>query len=721
MTPERLKLNEFGPYTEPQTVDFDKLGARQLFLIHGATGAGKSTLLDAICFALYGETSGSERDGDEMRSDFATPDDPTEVTLDFRLGETRYRVRRRPQQELTKKRGEGTTEKSEQATLYDRSQAETREEDGAPIADGKRDVDGSVEDLLGLEHEQFRQVIVLPQGKFRKFLSAGSTEREEILKEMAKEAEEDVQRLRRRKEDELSRLEAEDVEGLEEKLRETESSLEDAKEEKETLAKQLDSAREALAQAKADREILSERDAAREAVETLRDERGAHETRKELLEDVQRAAEVAPVKDDLRTRREEKQVADEEAISAKKAFEEAQAVLETAEEGLEAEKQRDEEREALREKKTRLESEIDGLDSKAETIRDRLPVDVATREELEEALQEAESAVQEAREERAEKKQSALSKQNAAQQAAGRLGEAQERFDEALQENGFDDEAAFANARRDRDERESLKEEVESFEEEWAAATDRKARAEEAAEDVDEPDVEGATETVESLEEELDEVKETVTRLERDVEEIEEGLQAIDEIEDELQEADERYSQVGFLAKLARGDTESRMSLQRFVLATRLEEVLRVANEHIAHMTQNRYRLLRSEDVGDRRSGSGLDLLVHDAYTGERRPVATLSGGEGGGLVAGPGAKRRGTKHLRRAPPGDDFHRRGLWQPRSGGARSGDGRAMEALSDLRDTGRLVGIISHVSEWKQRVSTRLEVEQAQEGSSLSMMV
>jgi exonuclease SbcC len=86
MTPERLTLNEFGPYTEPQTVDFGELGARELFLIHGATGSGKSTLLDAMCFALYGKTSGTGGDGDEMRSDFATPDDRAEVTLDFRLG-----------------------------------------------------------------------------------------------------------------------------------------------------------------------------------------------------------------------------------------------------------------------------------------------------------------------------------------------------------------------------------------------------------------------------------------------------------------------------------------------------------------------------------------------------------------------------------------------------------------------------------------------------------
>ena len=132
MTPERLELNEFGPYTDPQTVNFEELQARQLFLIHGATGSGKSTLLDAICFALYGETSGSEREGDEMRSDFATPDDPTEVTLDFCLGNERYRVRRRPQQTLAKQRGDGTTQKSEQATLYDRSEVEATEEDDGP-------------------------------------------------------------------------------------------------------------------------------------------------------------------------------------------------------------------------------------------------------------------------------------------------------------------------------------------------------------------------------------------------------------------------------------------------------------------------------------------------------------------------------------------------------------------------------------------------------------
>ncbi|WP_103027162.1 SbcC/MukB-like Walker B domain-containing protein [Salinibacter altiplanensis] len=1018
MTPRRLKLSEFGPYTGSQTVDFSALQSQQLFLIHGDTGSGKSTLLDAICFALYGETSGAERDGDELRSGFSTPEDPTEVTLDFRLGEERYRVRRRPQQELSKKRGEGTTQKSEQANLFDRSDAEKLEEDGQPVASGKRNVDNAVEDLLGLGHEQFRQVVVLPQGKFRKFLSAGSSEREEILKvlfeterferlqetlkEMEKEAEEGVRHLRQRKKDELARQEVEGVEGLKEKRKEKKSDLKEATGEKDQLAGQLESAREDLKQAESAQEALDELEAARIAVGELREKRGAHETRKDLLEAAQSAAEVAPVKDDLQTRREEKQSADEEAASAEEAFEAAQEALEAARGELESEKQRDGRREVLREQKTRLENleeevgtleeveeklaghrekkeelaeklseaksekselqgaleekqetleeqeetaskkdlrqkefeeaetlqqkaeeleskqeatesaeealqeakrererqkeafeaaadelqalqkrrreayasvlasgltegkpcpvcgskehpapahedrdvpgeeeikqaqeekeeasgaldeaksavseakstlaqkraevrslqenhpalpektweeieahfeeakealsesqdaaeevqaleesiqeqkeeiseleeeirglegkidetqtEIDRLGSKADTIRDRLPEEMASREDfeealeettsdleaLEEALEEAESAVRKAREERAEKKQSAISGKQAAQQAAGRHAEAGERFEEALRENGFKDEAAFEEARRDKGERESLKEEVESFEEKWAAVTDRKSRAEEAAEGLEEPDLEEANRKVNSLEEKLDEVKETETKLGVAVEEIEKALGAVEEIEEDLGEADKRYSQVGFLSELARGDNESRMSLQRFVLATRLEEVLQVANEHIAHMTQDRYQLLRSEDVGDRRSGSGLDLLVHDAYTGDQRPVSTLSGGEGfmAALSLALGLSDvvqslSGGRYLETIFIDEGF---GSLDP---GALD---RAMEALTDLKGSGRLVGIISHVSELKQRVSSRLEVEQTQEGSSISM--
>ena len=120
MRPVRLELSAFGPYAERQELDFEALGAERVFLICGPTGAGKTSLLDAICFALYGETSGGERDPKEMRSDHAAPDVPTEVTFEFALGDERYAVWRRPEQERPKKRGRGTTVALGEAALWRR-------------------------------------------------------------------------------------------------------------------------------------------------------------------------------------------------------------------------------------------------------------------------------------------------------------------------------------------------------------------------------------------------------------------------------------------------------------------------------------------------------------------------------------------------------------------------------------------------------------------------
>ena len=241
-------------------------------------------------------------------------------------------------------------------------------------------------------------------------------------------------------------------------------------------------------------------------------------------------------------------------------------------------------------------------------------------------------------------------------------------------------------------------------------------RARKKAEGIEEPDVEGAEDTVESLQEQLHERRDETTKLNLALESVEETIEEIEDIRAELESTDERYANIGFFAEAARGRNNQRMSLQRFVLTTRLEEVLQIASEHIAHTTQTRYRLLRAEEVRDRRSGSGLDLLVHNGHS-ERRPVSTLSGGEGfvTALSLALGLSDvvqsvSGGRHLETLFIDEGF--------RSLDQEALD-RTMEALSDLKDTGRLVGVISHVSELKQRISTRLEVEQTQEGSALSM--
>jgi len=175
--PHRLSIEAFGPYADPVAIDFDALAAEGLFLIHGTTGAGKTFLLDALCFALYGEVSG-DRSVKGLRSDHAAPSAVPRVSLEFSSGGARYRVERSPAHTAPKARGQGTTEKASQAVLF-------RLDAGAPdqaVAAKTTEVTREVEHLVGLNAAQFRQVILLPQGRFAEVLRAKAEEREALLK-----------------------------------------------------------------------------------------------------------------------------------------------------------------------------------------------------------------------------------------------------------------------------------------------------------------------------------------------------------------------------------------------------------------------------------------------------------------------------------------------------------------------------------------------------------
>ncbi len=177
MKPHRLAIEAFGPYADPVAIDFDALAAEGLFLIHGTTGAGKTFLLDALCFALYGEVSG-DRSVKGLRSDHAAPGAVPRVILEFSCGAARYRVERTPAHTAPKARGQGTTEKAPQAFLF-------RLDVGAPeqaVAAKTTEVTREVEHLVGLSAAQFRQVILLPQGRFAEVLRAKAEEREALLK-----------------------------------------------------------------------------------------------------------------------------------------------------------------------------------------------------------------------------------------------------------------------------------------------------------------------------------------------------------------------------------------------------------------------------------------------------------------------------------------------------------------------------------------------------------
>ena len=176
MKPHHLVIEAFGPYAERVAIDFDALSDEGLFLIHGSTGAGKTFLLDAMSFALYGEVSG-DRGVKGLRSDHAPPQAVPRVELDFSAGGARYRVERTPPYTATKLRGSGTTEKLAAAALFRVLGTEQQ-----PVASRAGEVTREVERIVGLNATQFRQVILLPQGRFAEVLRARAEEREALLK-----------------------------------------------------------------------------------------------------------------------------------------------------------------------------------------------------------------------------------------------------------------------------------------------------------------------------------------------------------------------------------------------------------------------------------------------------------------------------------------------------------------------------------------------------------
>lgn len=174
MKPLRLTISAFGPYAGVQQIDFTKLH-EQIFVISGPTGAGKTTIFDAISYVLFGEASGSSRDKDDLRSHFADADTETFVQLEFELRGKIYNIKRSPQQEQRKLRGEGVTIRNADAELL--------MPDGSLITK-IANVDEKINEIIGISKSQFKQIVMLPQGEFRKLLESDSTEREQIFRKI---------------------------------------------------------------------------------------------------------------------------------------------------------------------------------------------------------------------------------------------------------------------------------------------------------------------------------------------------------------------------------------------------------------------------------------------------------------------------------------------------------------------------------------------------------
>ena len=179
MRPLELHLSAFGPYAKTADIDFSKFGDHGLYLIYGDTGSGKTMLFDAIAFALFGESSG-DRDVRTLRSDFADAETPTEVSLVFEHAGRTYKIVRRPQQQLARRRSGGENA----SALVDRPPVAELTSGDVTLGSNVRQVNELIVDLLGLSYGQFRQVTMIAQGAFRDLLCTDPAEREVVLRKI---------------------------------------------------------------------------------------------------------------------------------------------------------------------------------------------------------------------------------------------------------------------------------------------------------------------------------------------------------------------------------------------------------------------------------------------------------------------------------------------------------------------------------------------------------
>lgn len=175
MRPVKLTMCAFGPYAGRVEIPLADFGPSGLFLITGDTGAGKTAIFDAICFALYGEASGANRESSMLRSDFAAPDTVTGVELEFYYRGQPYRVERSPRYERAKKSGKGTTMVNASATLT--------LPDGKVVS-GYSAVTEEIKGRIGIDRNQFTQIAMIAQGDFLRLLLANTEERGKIFRKV---------------------------------------------------------------------------------------------------------------------------------------------------------------------------------------------------------------------------------------------------------------------------------------------------------------------------------------------------------------------------------------------------------------------------------------------------------------------------------------------------------------------------------------------------------
>jgi len=286
-------------------------------------------------------------------------------------------------------------------------------------------------------------------------------------------------------------------------------------------------------------------------------------------------------------------------------------------------------------------------------------------------------------------------------------------FSAKAKEAGFDDHAAFRLAKLTDEQIVALDQEIRDYRVSLQVAMERLQKAAEIAADLATPDLAALTAAEVAQQREVEAVIKHTAELGQVMAETDRSLKRLTELAASLELLDSRYKVIGAIAEAANGKNNYNMTFQRYVLGVFLDEVLHAATQRLRAMSRGRFLLERSTGEGFGQRAGGLDLLVHDTHTSTTRPVGTLSGGESflASLSLALGLadvvqSYAGGIRLETIFIDEGF---GTLDPESLDL------AIRALRDLQKGGRLVGIISHVTELKEWIDARLEVTAGRSGS------
>lgn len=751
MRPLQLEMTAFGPYAQKEVIDFTKLGDKRFFLITGPTGSGKTTILDAITFALYGTPSGDLRDNRSLRSDYATPDHKTEVLFTFSNQDKVYEVTRTPEQELTKQRGEGTRTVPAGASLV-----EIR-------PDGERNILGktnnavtqAIEGILGFQARQFRQLMVLPQGEFRRFLVADSKERKKILETLfkteqysqiedrldakAKALEQKYQQAVQHYKALLEAAGAESPEALKEQLVQEEAQEKALEAQRKSSQEAYQKAQEAFQNAQQTSHLFKRLDQCKQQQKQLTAQEPALAELRQKLVLLDEAQKLHPFYENALKATQEKKKADYNADQAQANWTAAQKELtaclakanQTNKDALQ------EQANQCREEMTRMavvsgetvrlaQQLVDGKPCPVcgalehpspanETQKDRQALQ-AKIQAMENRLKELDRLQRELDRAQAQVNQaegSCKASQQHAQEAEKLFEAEREAFRAALEASSFADQHAFLAAHSQLEHKADWQAQLDRYREQKARLEGERESLEKQLEGKTLPELPPLEEAVHQARQAWNSAATQAGALQASLKQERQTLAALEKTREEGKKIHEAYRPIGHLAQAARGSNARKLTFSSFVLQAVLDDVLETANLRLSKISQGRYTLYRSQEIVDARKEQGLGLEIMDAFTGQARAVTTLSGGEifftSLSLALGLSdvlEAYAGGLHLDTILVDEGF---GSLDP-----ETLDG-AITSLLELQKGGRLVGIISHVAELKERISAQLEIIPTGQGS------